>query len=153
MTGSAATNPILKAAGKNNTGVSKKDMKRLIFIALLFFSIQAMAQDSTKTIPGQWLGVLSLTEKFTKESNWTPADQAVVGEHFKRLVKMKEEGKVILAGRMDLPLDDPDMKGLVIFYAKDEAEAGQLMQDDPAVKAKIMQAKVYPYGVAVSKCN
>lgn len=128
-------------------------MKKIILLLALFAGIHSFAQDSTSIKPRQWLGVLSLTEKYTKEANWTPADQAAVGEHFKRLVKMKDEGKVILAGRMDLPLDDPDMKGLVIFYAKDEAEASQFMQDDPAVKAKVMQAKVYPYGVAVSKCN
>ncbi len=128
-------------------------MKKVILLLALFAGIHSFAQDSTNIKPRQWLGVLSLTEKYTKEANWTPADQAVVGEHFKRLVKMKDEGKVILAGRMDLPLDDPDMKGLVIFYANNEAEARQFMQDDPAVKGKIMQAKVYPYGVAVSKCN
>lgn len=128
-------------------------MKKLILIAALFISYQSLAQDSTKTKPKEWLGVLTLTEKLTTEANWTLADQTVVGEHFQRLVKMKESGTVILAGRMDLPLNDPEMKGLVIFYAKDEKEANQFMQDDPAVKAKIMQAKVYPYGVAVSKCN
>ena len=66
---------------------------------------------------------------------------------------MKDKGIVILAGRMELPLNDPAMQGLVIFYAKDEKEANRFMQDDPAVKAKIMNAKVHPYGVAVNKCN
>jgi len=128
-------------------------MQKLFIIASFFISYQLVAQDSTKTKPKEWLGVLTLTEKFTTEANWTPTDQAVVGEHFQRLVKMKESGTVILAGRMELALNDPEMKGLVIFYARDEKEANQFMQDDPAVKAKIMQAKVYPYGVAVSKCN
>ena len=45
------------------------------------------------------------------------------------------------------------MMGLVIFYARDEKEALQFMLDDPAVKAKIMQAKVHPYGLAISKCQ
>ncbi|MBL7724613.1 MAG: hypothetical protein JNK27_10715 [Chitinophagaceae bacterium] len=128
-------------------------MNKLILIAAFFISYQSLAQDSTKTKPKEWLGVLTLTEKFTTETNWTPADQAVVGEHFQRLVKMKESGTVILAGRMELAMNDPEMKGLVIFYAEDEKEAKQFMQDDPAIKAKIMQAKVYPYSVAVSKCD
>lgn len=75
----------------------------------------------------------------------------MVGEHFQRLQKKKQEGTVILAGRMDLPLNDPEMKGLVIFTAKDEKEALFFMQEDPALKAKIMETKVYPYGIAVSK--
>ena len=66
---------------------------------------------------------------------------------------MKEAGTVVLAGRMDLPVNDPEMKGLVIFYAKDEKEALQFMMDDPAVKNKIMLTKVHPYGIALNKCN
>jgi uncharacterized protein YciI len=128
-------------------------MKRLIVIVSLLACFNSFAQDSTKVKPKEWLGILTLTDKFTIEANWTAADQAVVGEHFQRLIKMKESGTVILAGRMELPLNDPEMKGLVIFYAKDEKEANQFMQDDPAVKAKIMQAKVYAYGIAVNKCN
>ncbi len=128
-------------------------MRNLIFITTLFISFQSLAQDSTKTKPKEWLGVLTLAEKFKTESNWTQQDQAVVGEHFQRLMKMKTTGIVVLAGRMELPLSDPDMKGLVIFYAKDEKEALQFMMDDPAVKNKIMLAKVYPYGIAVNKCD
>ncbi len=119
----------------------------------MFLTAQSFAQDSTKVKMKEWLSVLMVTEKFTDEKNWTAADQAIVGEHFQRLVKMKETGIVVLAGRMELPLNDPAMQGLVIFYAKDEKEANQFMQDDPAVKAKIMQVKVYPYGIAVNKCN
>jgi uncharacterized protein YciI len=68
-------------------------------------------------------------------------------------MKKKEEGIVVFAGRTELPLDNPDMMGLVVFYAKDEKEAQQFMNDDPAVKAKIMLVKVHPYGLAVSKCQ
>ncbi len=128
-------------------------MNKLLLALSLFISSHSYTQDSTKAKLKEWLGVLTLTDKFTIESNWTAADQAVVGEHFQRLIKMKESGTVILAGRMELPLNDPEMKGLVIFYAKDEKEANQFMQEDPAVKAKIMKVNVYPYGVAVSKCN
>lgn len=131
----------------------KRYMKLTAFFIILLATLEAAGQDSTKPKIKEWLGVLTLTEKFKTESNWTAADQAIVGEHFQRLIKMKEAGIVALAGRMELPLNDPEMKGLVIFYAKDEKEAAQFMQEDPAVKNKIMQAKVYPYGIAVNKCN
>ena len=107
----------------------------------------------TKIKMKEWLGVLTLTEKFTDEKNWTAAEQAIVGEHFQRLVKMKEKGIVVLAGRMELPLNDPNMQGLVIFYARDEKEATEFMMNDPAVKNKIMNTKVIPYGIAVSACK
>jgi len=60
---------------------------------------------------------------------------------------------VVLAGRTELDFSNPEMKGLVIFYAKDEKAAVQFMMDDPAVKNKIMQTKVYPYGIAINKCD
>jgi uncharacterized protein YciI len=127
-------------------------MKKLILLLACFITMQAFAQNDTKE-KKVWLGVLSLPEKYKDEKNWSSSDQATVGEHFQRLMKKKEEGIVVFAGRTELPLDNPDMMGLVVFYAKDEKEAQQFMNDDPAVKAKIMLVKVHPYGLAVSKCQ
>lgn len=128
-------------------------MKRFILICACFIAIHGMAQDTIKVKPKSWLGVLTLTEKYKDEKKWVQNDKAIVGEHFQRLVKYKTEGIVILAGRTELPLDNPEMMGLVIFYAKDEKEALQFMMDDPAVKNNIMQTKVHPYGLAILKCD
>jgi len=128
-------------------------MKKLVLVFACFITVQALAQDTTKTKKNVYLGVLTLSEKFKDEKNWTAGEQAIVGEHFQRLIKKKDEGVVVLAGRTELPLNNPEMMGLVIFYAKDDKEALQFMMDDPAVKAKIMLTKVHPYGLAVSKCQ
>lgn len=128
-------------------------MKILLIIFTFSFTLHAAAQDTTKVKLKEYLGVLTLTEKYKEDKNWTQADQTVVGEHFQRLKKMKNEGVVILAGRTQLESNDPDMMGLVIFYAKDEKEALQFMLDDPAVKNKIMLAKVHPYMIALNKCD
>src|SRR5574339_225407 len=120
-------------------------MKYLQLAGLLFKAASVFAQDNSKQDKKAWLGVLTLAEKYKNEKNWSPADQAITGEHFQRLVKYKNEGVVVLAGRTELPLDNPDMIGLVVFYAKDEKDALQFMFDDPAVKNKIMLAKVHPY--------
>nr|WP_294903167.1 YciI family protein [uncultured Lacibacter sp.] len=126
-------------------------MKQLLIICCCFLAFQLSAQEKKKT--PQWLGILTLTEKYKEEKNWSKEDEAITGEHFQRLVKLKNEGVVILAGRTMLELKDAGMMGLVIFYAKDEKEAQQFMQDDPAVKNKIMLAKVVPYAVAINKCE
>jgi uncharacterized protein len=126
-------------------------MKPLLTILCIFFTLQLSAQEKTKT--PQWLGILTLAEKYKEQKNWSKEDEAITGEHFQRLVKLKNEGVVILAGRTMLDLKDASMMGLVIFYAKDEKEAAQFMQDDPAVKNKIMLAKVVPYAVAINKCE
>lgn len=128
-------------------------MKKIFLIICLFAAAPSFAQDSTKTKLKEYLGVLTLTEKYKDEKNWTAADQDIVGQHFQRLVKMKDAGIVVLAGRTALPTNDPEMKGLVIFYAKDDAAAALFMQEDPAVKNNIMAAKVFPYGIAVNKCK
>ena len=125
-------------------------MKQLLTLICLLFVLQIAAQDKTKT--PQWLGILTLADKYKDAKNWTKTDEAITGEHFQRLLKLKSEGIIILAGRTQLELNDPGMMGLVIF-AKDEKEAMQLMQDDPAVKNKIMLAKVVSYSVAVNKCD
>lgn len=128
-------------------------MKRLIVLISCCIALQAAGQDSTKTKLKQYLGVLMLTEKYRDEKNWGAAEQAIVGEHFQRLVKLQREGVVVLAGRTQLETNDPAMMGLVIFNAKDEREAGELMKNDPAVKNNIMLVSVYPYGIAVSSCK
>ncbi len=128
-------------------------MKKIILVCSCFMALQLTAQDTTKTKPKEFLGVLTLTDKYKEEKNWTSEDQAVVGEHFQRLKKFRDEGVVVLAGRTNLPLDNPDMAGLVIFYARDEKEALKFMEDDPAVKNRIMRAKVHPYGIALIKCQ
>lgn len=127
-------------------------MKKLVLIFACFITMQAFGQNDAKDKKA-WLGVLTLPEKYQDEKNWTAADQAIVGEHFQRLLKKKEEGIVVLAGRTELPLNNPEMMGLVVFYAKDEKEALQFMMDDPAVKARIMLTKVHPYGLAITKCQ
>jgi len=128
-------------------------MKKIIFIAAMLFTIQTMAQDSSNAKLKEYLGVLTLTEKYKDDKNWGNTEQGIVGEHFQRLVKMKKDGIVVMAGRTQLESNDPAMMGLVIFYAKDDKEALQFMLDDPAVKGNIMLAKVHPYGIAVGKCD
>ena len=128
-------------------------MKKIVLVVACFITMQALAQDTTKAKMNAYLGVLTLPQKYQDEKNWTQNDQAIVGEHFQRLVKFKTEGVIVLAGRTDLGFSNPEMKGLVIFYAKDEKEALQFMMDDPAVKNKIMQTKVYPYAIAINKCD
>ena len=128
-------------------------MKKLFLVVACLISIDALAQDTTKVKKNAYLGVLTLTEKYKDEKNWGANEQAIVGGHFQRLIQKKEEGIVVLAGRTELPLNDANMMGLVIFYAKDDKEALQFMMDDPAVKNKIMQTKVHPYGLAISKCQ
>lgn len=128
-------------------------MKPLLILSLFIISFQSVAQDSTMVKKKEWLGVLTLTEKYKIAANWDAEAEKIGMEHYNQLLKMKNEGVVVLAGRMQIPINDPNMMGLIIFYAKDEQEAKEFMMRDPAVKSNIMLAKVYPYSIAVSSCK
>jgi uncharacterized protein YciI len=128
-------------------------MRVINTVVALLFAVTSFAQDSSKTKLKEYLGVLTLTEKYRDDKNWTNADQAIVGQHFQRLVKYKTAGIVVLAGRTQYETSNPQMMGLVIFLAKDDAAAQTFMQEDPAVKNGIMLAKVHPYAIAVSLCE
>lgn len=128
-------------------------MKKSLLVLCCLITLHSFAQDSAKVKQKEYLGVLTLSEKYRDEKNWTPKEQATVGEHFQRLIKMKDQGIIVLAGRTEYEVNNSEMMGLVIFYAKDDAAALQFMMEDPAVKNNIMLAKVHPYGIAVSKCR
>ena len=123
-----------------------------IFVALLLISNFAFGQ-SADSLAKTYIGVLTLTEKYTQAKNWTPSDQAIVTDHFNRLVKFKKEGIVIMAGRTEYQTDNPDMMGLVVFHARNNEEAERFMTEDPAVKNSIMKMKVHPYELAIDRCK
>jgi uncharacterized protein YciI len=77
----------------------------------------------------------------------THRESAVVAEHFEYLQLLAREGIVILAGRT-LNVDESSF-GIVIFRARDDAAARAIMEGDPAVKKRVMVAKLYPYRVAL----
>lgn len=126
-------------------------MKYILLICGFAIGLSSYSQ-STDSTRKEFLAVLTLTENFRDEKNWTQKEQAIVGEHFQRLLRYSKEGKVVLAGRTEYETNNPDMMGIVIFYAADEKEALQFMNDDPAVKNKIMQVKTHPYNIAI-KCR
>lgn len=55
---------------------------------------------------------------------------------------MTEEGAVLLAGRA--LNTDPSSFGIVILEAESEEAARELVQNDPAVKASVFRAELFP---------
>jgi uncharacterized protein YciI len=77
----------------------------------------------------------------------TEVESQIVSQHFEYLKRLCEEGIVILAGRT--LNTDPSTFGIVIFKAQDEQEAQKVVDADPAVENGVMDAKLYPYRVAL----
>jgi uncharacterized protein YciI len=95
----------------------------------------------------QFVYVLHVSPSHHDQANWSEADRAAVGAHFKRLQNATAAGQVILAGKTDEPLDRTF--GLVVFEASDASAAETFMKEDPAVIAGVMTAELHPYAVAL----
>lgn len=76
--------------------------------------------------------------------NLSPEEEAIIDEHFGYLKKGLTERKLILAG----PCLDGDF-GIVIFRAASKEEAEEFVENDPAVKNRIMNAELHPFRVSL----
>ncbi len=96
----------------------------------------------------QFIYVLKLVPRLLDEKNWTEQDGRIVGAHFRRLQQLLKDGKVILAGKT-LNDSDPSQFGVVILKVDSEAEARKIMEEDDAVREKIMTAQLFAFHVAL----
>ena len=115
-------------------------------LVLMGFSAATMAGDAPVE-KKQYLYRLQLVPRLVDETNWTEADERIVGEHFDRLQGMLDDGTLVLAGRT--LNNDETAFGIVIFEAASEKEALGIMNGDPAVRDGIMTAELFPYRVAL----
>jgi uncharacterized protein YciI len=91
---------------------------------------------------------LKLKEEYMDLSKWTEKEEQIVTDHFLRLKKFTEKGKVILAGRTP-DETDPEGFGIVIFEAENKKEAQQFMNNDPAISKGIMEGQLFPFRLAL----
>lgn len=77
----------------------------------------------------------------------TPREDAIVSRHFKYLQALTAQGVVLLAGRT--LHTDKTSHGLVVLDTNSEEDARNLMENDPAVKAGIFRAELFPFSVAL----
>ncbi|TCP58114.1 uncharacterized protein YciI [Tumebacillus sp. BK434] len=77
----------------------------------------------------------------------TPAEQAVIGDHFAYLQRLLAADQLVIAGRTQ----DYDPLGLCIFYADSPEQAQEIANNDPAVVKGVMTVTVRPYGIALLK--
>ena len=124
-------------------------MKLLPFFLSCLIPVSMAFAADTPAPPAMkhYLVVLKPVPRLHDPKAWTKEDNAAVGAHFNRLKAAVAEGKVLLAGRTEEPLDQTI--GLVIFKAADEAAAREFMNADPCVVTGVMTATLHPYGLAL----
>jgi uncharacterized protein YciI len=118
---------------------------------IFLFTINTAYSQST-TINNQkktFIYVLKLTEKYHDEKNWQAQESKIIGDHFERFVNMMKEGILVFAGRTEVELSNTF--GIAVYYAGSFEEAKKIAEDDPAVKAGIMIAEVFPFSLALLK--
>ncbi|MFX1483209.1 MAG: YciI family protein [Promethearchaeota archaeon] len=73
-----------------------------------------------------------------------PGTEQRVSEHFAYLQMLQKDGKLTMAGRFSEVLI-----GLVMIETSSKDEALEIMRNDPAVKAGIFHAELYPWRIAL----
>ncbi|MCH7691407.1 MAG: hypothetical protein IIA17_10240 [candidate division Zixibacteria bacterium] len=76
--------------------------------------------------------------------NATPEESAEVMKHFEYLKALNVKKTVLIAGRVN------DARfGIALLETETEQEAQQIMNDDPAVIAKVFTAELLPFSLAL----
>jgi uncharacterized protein YciI len=76
-----------------------------------------------------------------------PIVDSLFGGHMQNIGRLAKEGKLLAAG--PLGKNDKTYRGIFILNVKTEAEAKALLETDPAIKAKLLDAELFPwYGSA-----
>lgn len=78
----------------------------------------------------------------------TPAEIGLVEEHFRYLQELVRRNVVLLAGRT--LNEDSSTFGIVLFEAPSEVDARAVMQEDPAVRAGVFSAELFPYQITLA---
>ncbi len=76
----------------------------------------------------------------------TSREDAIIDDHFTYLEKLEKENVLLLAGRTETR--ENSSLGAVIFTARDEFHAREIMQNDPAVKNGVMLAELHCFRLA-----
>jgi uncharacterized protein YndB with AHSA1/START domain/uncharacterized protein YciI len=76
--------------------------------------------------------------------NMTAAEEQIMSDHYYYLVRLMNEGKVLLAG----PCLDP-IYGLIVLEVDDESEAKRLMDEEPSVVGGVHTYTLHPFRASI----
>lgn len=95
--------------------------------------------------------ILHLYPEFYDRSNWTERENELIGVHFNYLKNLLEKKILFIAGRaLSEPVSEKVL-GIAIFNADSEEEARSYMENDPAVKEKLMYAELFEFSLALQR--
>ncbi len=93
--------------------------------------------------------VLNLYPEYFDFNMWTEKEYELIGVHFTYLKDLIDKKILLLAGRsVNEPMTKKDF-GIAILETKTEEEAREYMENDPAVKGKLMSAELFEFSLAL----
>ena len=93
-----------------------------------------------------FLSFLVRGEKWTADD--TPETRRIQDAHMKNILRMAEDGKLVAAGPF---LDNGKLWGIFVFKVESLAEATELTEADPAVRAGRLAMEVHPWPWSIPK--
>ena len=92
-----------------------------------------------------WLVILRPTRE---EMAFEPTDEElrIVSDHYEYLVRLRDEGKLVVAGPSIVA---GDTFGIGVIDVHDEDEVRAIVAEDPAVESGAMTAEIRPLRIAV----
>lgn len=133
-------------------------MRALLLLVGFLVTAVVSAQDNPKydkalaaTLGGDDYGMKAYVLAILKTGSNTTASKETVGQlfrgHMDNIGRLAKEGKLVVAG--PLGKNDKNYRGIFILNVKTIAEAAALLDTDPAVKAKLLDAELFEwYGSA-----
>ncbi|RYF86673.1 MAG: hypothetical protein EON98_02945 [Chitinophagaceae bacterium] len=132
-------------------------MKTVTFLLLFGLPVFAFSQNSqynqklADSLGADDYGMKRYTLVILKTGSNNTSDKTITDSLFKghmnNIGRLADEGKLIVAG--PLAKNENTYRGIFIFNVKTVEEAAALLETDPAVKAKILEAEIYQwYGSA-----
>jgi uncharacterized protein len=76
----------------------------------------------------------------------TAEESRIIGEHYAYLVRLRDEGRLVVAGPSIVP---GDTFGIGVLDVEDEEEARAIVCDDPAVSSGVMTPELRPLRISV----
>ena len=133
-------------------------LPKFLLCLLLLFSVNAFCQTNNsydsvlaKKLGADEYGMKNYIFVILKSGTNNIADKAILDSlfrgHLANIHRLAEHGDLVLAGPFGK--NDNNYRGLFIFNAKNIEEVKKFLETDPTIKAKVLEAEIYPwYGSA-----
>ena len=134
-----------------NAGTYKVVISILFFLGSLAVTAQSGNSKYNKTLAdslgadeyGMKMYVLVILKSGTNKTTDKVKLDSLFKGHMKNIKRLADAGKLVVAGPLEK--NEKNYRGIFILNVKTVAEAQTLLQTDPTIKAKVLNAELYQW--------